>query len=141
MRKLLMTTAMILAIGAATPAFADGYNGHGHNGQPYNGQSDHNTPAPAPQAPAFNHDAKFDRDMNKWESGWSKVKVDVRFFGHRTLTRAQVLRSLQAQGYYRVYELTPARFGSWRAVAFYRGHQIVLRVDQYTGQVISSRYI
>lgn len=152
MRKLLTTTAMILALGAAaTPALADGYNGN-HNGPaPRGPAAEHNAPAPkgpafehsapAPQAPAFRHDAKFDRDMNAWEREWRPVKVDVRFFGHRTLTRAQVLRSLEAQGYYRVYELTPARFGSWRAVAFYRGHQIVLRVDQYTGRVISARYI
>jgi hypothetical protein len=138
MRKLLTTAAMILTLGAATPALADGYDGHAFNGQPNQGRPTHNQPAP--QEPAFQHNAKFDRDMNGWERGWSPVRVDVRF-GHRTMSRAQLLRSLQAQGYYRVYELTPARFGSWRAVAFYRGHQVVLRVDQFTGRVLAARYI
>jgi hypothetical protein len=136
MSKLLTTTAMILALGAATPALADGYNNnHGFNNQP-----NHTMPAPAPQAPAFQHTAKFDRDMNAWERGWSPIRIDVRFGNHQ-LTRAQILNRLQAQGYNRVYELTPARFGSWRAVAFYRGHQVVLRVDQFTGRVLASRYI
>ena len=142
MRKLLTTTAMILALGAATPALADGHNGNAFNGhnQPSHGQPSHNQPAPAPQAPVFQHNAKFDRDVNSWERGWSPVRIDVRFGNHQ-LTRGQIMNRLQAQGYYRVYELTPARFGSWRAVASYRGHQVVLRVDQFTGRVLAARYI
>lgn len=143
MRKLLTTTAMILALGAATPALADGGNGHAFNGQPNHGQQNHNQPShnqPAPQAPVFQHNAKFDRDMSAWERGWSPIRIDVRFGNHQ-LTRGQIMNRLRAQGYYRVYELTPARFGSWRAVAFYRGHQVVLRVDQFTGRVLAARYI
>jgi hypothetical protein len=135
MRKLLATTAMILALGAAAPAFADGYNGHaGHNG--HNG---HNGPAPQ-QQPVFEHNARFDRDANAWERSWSPFRIDIRFGNHQ-LTRGQILRRLEAQGYYRVYDLQPARFGSWRAVAVSHGQRVVLRVDQFSGRVLSARYI
>ena len=135
MRKLLTATAMILAMGAATPALADGYNGHGNNGNFGN----HNGPAPQ-QQPAYEHTERFDRDVNAWERNWTPFRIDIRF-GNHTLSRWQIERRLEAQGYYRVHDLTQARFGSWRAVAMYRGHRVILRVDQYSGRVLAARYI
>jgi len=132
MRKLLTTTAMILALGATAPAFADGYNGHGNFGN-------HNGPAPQ-QEPAYEHNDRFDRDVNAWERSWTPFRIDVRF-GHHTLSRWQIERRLEAQGYYRVHGLTQARFGSWRAVAMYRGHRVIVRVDQFSGRVLAARYI
>jgi hypothetical protein len=88
----------------------------------------------------FKHDAKFDRDVNSWQRGWSPFRIDIRF-GQRTLSRGQILNKLAAQGYHRVLNLQPAAFGNWRAVAMYRGHRVVLRVNQFTGRVIASRYI
>ena len=145
MRKLLTTTAMILALGAS-PALADGFNGHGNgnfgNGHGNNGHSNNGNfgHGPAQHEPAFKPSARFDRDMNAWERGWSPFRIDVRF-GQHSLSKGQIMRRLAAQGYYRVYDLKPARFGSWRAVAAYRGRTVVLRVDQYSGRVIASRYI
>ena len=137
MRKLLTTAAMILTMGVATPALADGYNGHGNNGDFGN----HGNQGPAQHEPAYKPDAKFDRDVNTWQRGWSPFRIDVRFGHHRSLSRWQIMNRLAAQGYYRVFNLQPAAFGNWRAVAIYRGHRVVLRVNQYTGRVIAARYI
>jgi hypothetical protein len=151
MRNLLMTTAMILTLGVATPALADGYNGRDNdNGAGYsNGNggdygrgngNGHQANVPAPSAPEYEHSARFDRDVNAWERGWSPIRVEVRF-GNHGLTSWQLTRRLEAQGYYRVHDLTPARFGSWRATAMYRGHRVIVRVDQFSGRVLAARYI
>lgn len=124
MRNLLMTAAMILTLGTATPALADGLPGHPGN------------------APAHEQSARFDRDMNTWERSWSPVREDVRFTARDTLSRAMLTRRLEAQGYYHVRDLTPGHFGNgWRAVAAYRGHEVVVRVDQFTGRVLAAHYV
>lgn len=152
MRNLLTTAAVILTLGVATPALADGpgsngfgnnggygQNGSSHNGNGHNGNGQHgNKPSPMQTAPA-EHSDRFNRDVNAWERNWTPFRMDVRF--QRTMTRAKLIRRLEAQGYYRVRNLTPARFGSWRAVASYRGHRVVVRINQFTGRVIAARYI
>ena len=123
MRNLLMTAAVFLTLATATPALADGPADHSGN------------------APAYEQNARFDRDMNAWERSWSPMREDVRFTVRDTLSRAVLTRRLEAQGYYRVHDLTPGRFGNgWRAVATYRGHLVVVRVDQFTGRVLGARY-
>jgi hypothetical protein len=122
-------------LGVATPALADGAPNHHGNNTPAPAYQ-HNTPAPAYQ------ENKFERDMNSWERGWSPVREDIRFTVRDTLTKIKLTRRLEAQGYYRVRNLTPGRFGNgWRAEAVYRGHRVVVRVDQFTGRVIAARYI
>ena len=140
MRNLLTTAAVILTLGVATPALADGY--HGNDGQaPAYG---HNAPAPAYEhnapAPTYQEN-KFDRDSD-WERGWSPSREDIRFTVRNTLIKIKLTRRLEAQGYYRVHNLTPGRFGNvWRAEAVYRGHRVVVRVDQFSGRVLAARYI
>jgi hypothetical protein len=133
MRKVLMTAAAILALGVASPAFADGYNG-------YNGTAGHRH-GQAPQAPVFQHGAKFDRDGDRWERGWQSYRFDMRIGFHNLLTRAKLKLRLQQQGFYHVQDLRPARFGNWRATAMYRGRFVALRVDQFSGRVIAMRYV
>jgi hypothetical protein len=124
MRNLLMAAAMMLTLGAAAPALADGLPGHATNARTYE------------------QGAKFDRDVNAWERAWSPLREDARFTARDTLTRAKLIRRLEAQGYYRVRDLTPGRFGNgWRAMATYRGHLVVLRVDQFTGRVLAAHFV
>ena len=131
MRNLLTTAAMILALGAASPALADGY-----------GQGFHHAGNVPPPAPAYEQTARSDRDMSAWERGWSPIREDARFGVRDIMTRAKLTRRLEQQGYFRVRDLTPGRFGNgWRATAVYHGQLVVVRLDGFTGRVLAARYI
>jgi hypothetical protein len=84
------------------------------------------------------HNGNFDR----WERGWGYN--DYGQFRHgRPLNRWQLVRRLEAQGFYGVRGLKKARFGfGLRAFAFnHRGMPVMLRVNPFTGRVMDARYI
>ncbi len=169
MRNLMTTAAMILTLGVATPALADGSHNHGFgNGQSYgqpldgadgsqshgfdNGQShgqayDGQNRNDRGNGPVIgnNENSNFGanaprRDLGDGERMWGPWQGE-RLGAHDTLPRWQLVRRLEAQGYHNVSNLTPGRFGSgWRAFAFYRHSPVVVRLDPFTGRVLAAHY-
>jgi hypothetical protein len=149
MRNLMTTVAMILTLGVATPALADGSQNHGFGngqsyGQPYGAQHRDDRS----NGPAFgnndNHNLGYNaprRDLGDWERTWGPWQGE-RFGAHDTLPGWQLVRRLEAQGYHNVTNLTPGRFGNgWRALASYRHSPVVVRLDPFTGRVLAARYV
>jgi|CXWL01.1.fsa_nt_gi hypothetical protein len=101
----------------------------------------------------YNRDHRFnDRNFNfqlqfgnfdRWERGWGYGTYQNQYRFHRQLNTWQIVRRLEAQGYYGVRGLQKARFGfGYRAFAFnYRGRPVMLRVNPFTGRVMDVRYI
>lgn len=84
------------------------------------------------------HGGQFDR----WERGWGDTGfADHRF--HKPMSYWRLVRRLEAQGYYGVRGLRPARWGfGYRAFAYnYRGQPVMLRINPYNGRVLAVRRI
>ncbi len=61
---------------------------------------------------------------------------------HDVLSRANMIRRMEHQGYRRVHDLRQIhRESDWRALASWHGRRVVLRLNPYSGRVISSRYL
>ena len=168
MRKFVTAAATALTIGmlsVSAPAMADAYNGpQGNHGPQGNYQSQPGYGAPGYKAPGY--DARYDRDdrferdrddgfrrgdhqfdwnrhegnFDRWERGWKRDQ----FQGHgRILSHRQLVRRLEAQGYYGVRGLREARWG-WglRAFAYnFRGRPVMLRINPYSGRVMDVRFV
>jgi hypothetical protein len=84
------------------------------------------------------HNGQFDR----WERGWGYG--DYGQFRHgQPLSKWQIVRRLEAQGFYGVRNLQKARNGfGLRAFAFNRrGAPVMLRINPFTGRVMDARYL
>ena len=100
----------------------------------------------------FGDDRRFNRNFDfrlqfgnfdRWERGWGYGNYGQQYRYHQQLNSWQMLRRLEAQGYYGVRNLQKARWGfGYRAFGFnYRGQPVMLRVNPYTGRVLDVRYI
>ena len=166
MRKFVTAAATALTLGVlsvSTPAFAD--QNSGYNGQygPQGSHQQHQAPgygAPGYQANGFEaprrdrdddsfrrgdrqfdwnrHEGSFDR----WERGWNRGDREFQRHG-RVLTQRQLIRRIEAQGYYGVRGLRDARLGQgYRAFAFnFRGRPVMLRINPYNGRVMDVRFV
>lgn len=85
---------------------------------------------------------RYDRGFDRWERGWGHGGYD-QFRFQQPLNYWRLNRRLEAQGFYGVRGLRPARWGfGYRAFAFnYRGQPVMLRINPYTGRVLDVRYI
>ncbi|MBP6012703.1 MAG: hypothetical protein KBA31_10785 [Alphaproteobacteria bacterium] len=85
---------------------------------------------------------RHDRGFDRWERGWGSGGYD-QFRLQQPLNYWRLTRRLEAQGFYGVRGLRPARWGfGYRAFAFnYRGQPVMLRINPYTGRVLDQRYI
>ena len=101
---------------------------------------------------------RFDRDGNfsitfdfgrqngafdRWERGWGQGGYRDQYQFQQPLNYWRLNRRLEAQGFYGVRGLRPARWGfGYRAFAYnYRGQPVMLRINPYTGRVLDVRYI
>lgn len=100
----------------------------------------------------FDNDRRFNRNFNfqlhfgnfdRWERGWGYGNFQNQYRFHRQLNTWQIVRRLEAQGFYGVRGLQKARAGfGYRAFAFnQRGRPVMLRVNPFTGRVMDVRYI
>jgi hypothetical protein len=100
----------------------------------------------------FDNDRRFNRNFNfnlhfgnfdRWERGWGYGNYQNQYRFHRQLNTWQIMRRLEAQGFYGVRGLQKARGGfGYRAFAFnQRGRPVMLRVNPFTGRVMDVRYI
>ncbi len=65
-----------------------------------------------------------------------------RGWGHETLSRWQLVRRLDRQGYASARDLQQMRNSDdWRATAWYHGRRVVVRLNPRNGRVLSARYI
>jgi hypothetical protein len=65
-----------------------------------------------------------------------------RGWGHETLSRWQLVRRLDRQGYSSARDLQQMRNSDdWRATAWYHGRRVVVRLNPRNGRVLSARYI
>ncbi len=142
MRKLVTATVTALSLGIlalASPAMAD---------QPYGprgGQVQHERSSQYDRDGygQRHHDwGRHERGFDQWERGWGRSD---RGYGHHEglLSRWQIVRRLERQGFFDVRGLRDARWG-WglRAYAYdRRGRPVMLRVNPYNGRVIDLRYV
>jgi hypothetical protein len=171
MRKFVTAAATALTLGVlsvSTPALADqngGYNGYhapqgnfqlhpapgygapgyvapGHPGRgydaPYRDRDDDGYRRGDRQFDWNRHEGNFDR----WERGWNRG--DREFYHHgRALSPRQLIRRVEAQGFYGVRGLRDARWGKgYRAFAYnFRGRPVMLRINPYNGRVMDVRFI
>lgn len=167
MRKFVTAAATALTLGVlsvSTPALADqnsGYNGH--YGPQGNYQQQQAPGYGAPGHPGRGYEAPYrDRDddvgfrrgdrqfdwnrhegnFDRWERGWNRGDREFQRHG-RVLTQRQLIRRVEAQGYYGVRGLRDARFGQgYRAFAFnFRGRPVMLRINPYNGRVMDVRFV
>jgi hypothetical protein len=94
----------------------------------------------------FNHNFNFQLhfgNFDRWERGWGYGNFQNQYRFHRQLNTWQIVRRLEAQGFYGVRGLQKARAGfGYRAFAFnQRGRPVMLRVNPFTGRVMDVRYI
>ena len=170
MRKLVTTVATALTLGVmgfAAPAMADNYPNQGGYNQPYSGDRDGRWNQQGGyqdswsdrgfddrgfdegrrsgdrrwKDPRFEFD-RYNGNFDRWERGWGHRGFDD-FRLHRPLNQWQLSRRLEAQGYYGVRGLRPARWGfGYRAFAYnFRGRPVMLRINPFTGRVLDVRYI
>ncbi len=170
MRKLATTalTALAISLMGSAAALADStpYQGPGYN-QQHNGPQGPRGPQLPPQGGPqggfhdqhfdaddhrFDNDRRFNRNFNfqlhlgnfdRWERGWGYGNFQNQYRFHRQLNTSQIVRRLEAQGFYGVRGLQKARAGfGYRAFAFnQRGRPVMLRVNPFTGRVMDVRYI
>jgi hypothetical protein len=166
MRKFVTAAATALTLGVlsiSTPALADqnsdfrGYHG------PQGNYQQHQAPGyGAPGHPGWGYDAPRGRDrddgfrrgdrqfdwnrhegnFDRWERGWNRG--DREFMHHgRALSPRQLVRRVEAQGFYGVRGLRDARWGKgYRAFAYtFRGRPVMLRINPYNGRVMDVRFI
>ena len=134
-----------------------GYGGPGY-GQPGHGQPGHGQPGYGGPGYDGQRDHHGDRDYrhgdrnydwnrqeggsDRWERGWGRGGWEQNHHG-RQLSYRQLVRRLEAQGYYGVRGLRDSRHG-WglRAFAFnYRGRPVMLRVNPFNGRVLDVRWV
>jgi hypothetical protein len=166
MRKFVTAAATALTLGVlsiSTPALADQNSGYtGYHG-PQGNYQQHQAPGyGAPGHPGWGYDAPRGRDrddgfrrgdrqfdwnrhegnFDRWERGWNRG--DREFMHHgRALSPRQLVRRVEAQGFYGVRGLREARWGKgYRAFAYtFRGRPVMLRINPYNGRVMDVRFI
>lgn len=91
--------------------------------------------------PRFDFD-RYNGNFDRWERGWGNRGFDD-FRLQRPLSYWHLKRRIEAQGYYGLRDLRPARWGfGYRAFAYtYRGRPVMLRINPITGRVLDVRYI
>jgi hypothetical protein len=58
------------------------------------------------------------------------------------MTRAELLREVEEQGYYDVGDLHPSSFGGdWQATAHIDGELVSITIDPYSGRVLTAQEI
>ncbi len=148
MRKFVTVAATALTLGVmalASPAVADQNSGkYGHQGYENNYQGGHRDGYRdrGGYRDEYRDWGRHDRGFDRWERGWGRGDGH---YGHneRILSRWQIVRQLERQGFYGVQGLREARWG-WglRAYAYdRRGRPVMLRVNPYNGRVIDLRYV
>jgi hypothetical protein len=142
MRKLGTATVTAISLGLlalASPAVADQTYG------PRGGQVQHERSYQYDREGYGQRDRdwrRYERGFDQWERGWSRGD---RSYGHRegVLSRWQITRRLERQGFFDVRGLRDARWG-WGLRAFAydrRGRPVMLRVNPYNGRVMDMRYV
>lgn len=111
-----------------------GYRGHGYDDRRFNRNGNFSI--------TFDF-GRYDRGFDRWERGWGHDGYQNQYRFHQPLNAWRLVRRLEAQGYYGVRGLRPARWGfGYRAFAVnHRGMPVMLRIDPYTGRVLNVRYI
>ena len=84
----------------------------------------------------------YDDNTNYDRTNWGHDN-NRGYWGHDdVMPRGQLVRRLERQGYMHVRDIRPMRNGrDWRAMAFYRGRLVTVRLNPYTGRVLTARYI
>ena len=76
------------------------------------------------------------------ESYGDRRDNDRGYWGHDTLSRAQLVRRMERQGYASARDLRQIRNSNdWRATAWYHGRRVMVRLNPRNGRILSARYI
>jgi hypothetical protein len=101
----------------------DGDRGHGDGGWDHNGDNDNH---------AYRGDSRRDGDSYG----------ERRHSGDDVMSRWQLIRRMDRQGYRNARDLRPIRNSDdWRAVAMWHGRAVSVRLDPQNGRVLAARYL
>ena len=156
MRALTAMAAAVLTLGvfAASPTLAAHNSGYGQNGQGNNGQGNRYNNDNDEYGDWMNRNYEYNendrnfgrrggRDFDNWERSWRPSRGFNQHHARNVLPHKRLIRRIERQGFHYVHDIRPGRFGQgWRAMARdFRGRNVILRVDPYSGHVLNVRRV